>query len=176
VSEGNLSGTEGDVKEWNVEEDGDEGGLEEDSEVTHGVDHKLLRKGKVSGLADHQIGPLDAHDGDEVSGLGILEGFGSVADWPSISDVGELVEFWESSWLIRVPSALSPGFWLSDGALRVGLVLVGVEKSDIKFTAVGHIPGKSLGFLVEGITLPWVFLSSKNVLKESISVVTVSIS
>ena len=62
VSEWNLSGSEGDVQEWNVQEDGDEGSLEEDSEVTHGVDHELLGEGKVSGLANHKVSPLDAHN------------------------------------------------------------------------------------------------------------------
>jgi hypothetical protein len=176
VGEADLSGTEGDVEEWNVEKEGDEGGLEEESEVTHGVHHKLLGEGQVSGLADHQIGPLDDDDGDEVTGLSILEGFGGVADWISVGNVGELVEFWESSWLERVPSALGPGIWLSDGALRVSFILVGVEQSDIEFGVVGHIPCKSSGVIHEVIRLPWVLLSSENVVKESIGVVTVTIS
>lgn len=65
--EWNLSGSESQVENWNVKENGDKGGLEEDSEVTHGVNQTLLRDGEVSGLADHQVSPLDSDDGDEVS-------------------------------------------------------------------------------------------------------------
>ena len=75
VGEWNWSGTKGNVQEWNVQEDGDEGGFEEESEVTEVVDHTLLGEGEVSGLADHEISPLDADDRDEVTGLGHLEGF-----------------------------------------------------------------------------------------------------
>ena len=74
VGEWNWSGTKGDVQEWNVQEDGDEGSFEEESEVTEVVDHTLLGEGEVSGLADHEISPLDADDGYEVTGLGHLEG------------------------------------------------------------------------------------------------------
>lgn len=115
MSEWNLSGSKGHVQEWNVKEDGDEGGLEEDSEVAHGVDHKLLGEGKVSGLADHKVRPLDAHDGDEISGLGILKSFGGIADWVVINDVGELVEVWvASSIFFRIPSAFGPLIPVSD--------------------------------------------------------------
>jgi len=115
VGEWNLSGSQGDVQEWHVEEDGDEGGLEENSEVTHGVDHKLLGEGKVSGLADHKVGPLDAHDGDEVTGLGVLESFGGVADWMVVNDMGELVEIWVASCrFFWIPSAFGPLIPFSD--------------------------------------------------------------
>ena len=67
VGEWNWSGTKGDVQEWNVQKDGDEGGLEEESEVTEVVDHELLGEGKVSSLANHKISPLDAHNRDEIS-------------------------------------------------------------------------------------------------------------
>jgi len=113
VSEWNLSGSQSRVEEWNVEEDGDEGGLEEKAEVTHLVDHKLLGEGKVSGLADHEISPLDAHNRDEVAGLSVLQGLSGVADWPVVSDVRILVELWEAVF-INGPSAASPGFWFSD--------------------------------------------------------------
>ena len=113
VSEWNLSGSESNVEEWNVEEQGDEGSLEEEAEVTELVDHKLLGEGQVSGLADHEISPLDAHNRDEVAGLSILQGLSGVADWPSLGDVGVLVEFWEAS-SINWPSALSPVLWVSD--------------------------------------------------------------
>ena len=81
VGEWNLSGSEGDVEEWYVKEDGNEGGLGEKSEVTEGVGHTLLSEGEISGLADHQISPLDANDRDEVTGLSELKSFGGVANW-----------------------------------------------------------------------------------------------
>jgi hypothetical protein len=42
VWECNHSGTKGDVELWNVAEDSDEGGFEEETEVTECVDHALL--------------------------------------------------------------------------------------------------------------------------------------
>lgn len=115
VSRRDLPGAEADVQGGDVEEDGDEGGLEENSEVTHGVDHKLLGEGKVSGLADHKVGPLDAHDGDEVTGLGVLESFGGVADWMVVNDMGELVEIWVASCrFFWIPSAFGPLIPFSD--------------------------------------------------------------
>jgi len=87
-----LSGTKSNVQEWNIEEDGDESSLEEESEVTKVVDHELLGKGEVSGLADHKIGPLDAHNRDEISGLSILKSFDGVANWPVFGVVRVLVE------------------------------------------------------------------------------------
>jgi hypothetical protein len=44
VGEWDLSGTESVVEEWDVEEDGDEGSLGEETEVTKHVDHTLLGK------------------------------------------------------------------------------------------------------------------------------------
>jgi hypothetical protein len=44
VWEGNHSGTKSNVEWWNVQEDGDKGGFEEETEVTEVVDHALLRK------------------------------------------------------------------------------------------------------------------------------------
>ena len=67
MSEWNLSGTKCDVQEWNVQQDGDKCGLEEDSKVTEVVDHTLLGKREVSGLADHEISPLDANNRYEIS-------------------------------------------------------------------------------------------------------------
>jgi len=120
VGEWNWSGTKGDVQEWNVQEDGDEGGLEEESEVTEVVDHTLLGEGEVSGLADHEISPLDADDRYEVTGLGHLEGFGGIADWSILGDVGVHEEAWnggvlDSDWWV---SALSPGGWGSDWGIE----------------------------------------------------------
>ena len=50
-----------------VQEDGDKGSFEEETKVAEVVDHTLLRDGEVSGLADHEISPLDANDGDEIA-------------------------------------------------------------------------------------------------------------
>jgi len=81
VDEWNLSSSQSGVEEWHVKEDGNEGSLEEKSEVAERVDHSLLREGQVSGLADHQVSPLHANDGHEVAGLSELEGLSRVADW-----------------------------------------------------------------------------------------------
>lgn len=65
--EWDLSGSESQVQDWDVKKDCDKGGLEEDSEVTHCVNHTLLGEREVSSLADHQVSPLHGNDGDEVS-------------------------------------------------------------------------------------------------------------
>jgi hypothetical protein len=54
----------------------------------------LLGEGEVSSLADHQVSPLDANDGDQVAGLGELEGLGGVANGV-VGDDGVSVEPWE---------------------------------------------------------------------------------
>lgn len=114
VREWDLSGTEGNVEWWDIQQEGDECGFEEKSEVSEFVDHKLLGEGKVSGLADHQIGPLDAHNGDKVTGLSVFKSLGGVADWVVVGNVRESVEIWEAFFFSWVPSAVSPGNWLSD--------------------------------------------------------------
>ena len=81
VREWNLSCTEGNVEEWDVKEDSNESSLGEKSKVTERVGHTLLSEGEISGLADHQISPLDANDRDEVTGLSELKSFGGVANW-----------------------------------------------------------------------------------------------
>jgi hypothetical protein len=95
VSESDLSSLEDIVAERNVTEDGDEGSFEEKTEVTELVDHTLLGEGEVSGLADHEISPLDADDRYEVTRLGHLEGFRGIADWSILGDVGEHEEAWD---------------------------------------------------------------------------------
>jgi len=81
VREWDLSGSEGNVKEWDIKEDGNKGGLREESEVTETVAHTLLSEGEVSSLADHQISPLDANDRYEVTRLSEFKSFSGVADW-----------------------------------------------------------------------------------------------
>lgn len=44
VRERNLSGSQANVKRWNIAENGDKSGLEEETKVTELVDHTLLRK------------------------------------------------------------------------------------------------------------------------------------
>merc|ERR1719498_890594 len=121
VWEWNLSGSEGNVQLWGVAEDGNKSGLEEESEVSEVVDHALLGEGEVSGLADHQVSPLDADDGAEITGLSELEGLSGVADWPVVAGVGVSVEVWIVV-VIWIPSALGVVGWVSE---------VGVEESNI---------------------------------------------
>jgi len=108
VGEGDLSGSEGNVQEWHVQKDGDEGGFEEESEVSELVDHSLLRERQVSSFADHQVGPLHAHDGDEVSSLGEFKSFGTVANL-RFRYVGDFVEV-GSIIILWVPSAFGISF------------------------------------------------------------------
>jgi hypothetical protein len=107
VRERDLAGSEHDVDEWHVGEDGNEGSLEEETEVGVLVDHALLGKGEVSGLTDEQVSPLHADDGHEVSALGVPETFDGVADLSAVH-VRRGVEAHELVW---GPSALGPGFW-----------------------------------------------------------------
>jgi hypothetical protein len=80
MGEGDLTGSEGSVEPRDVTEDGDKGSLEEETEVGASVDHALLGDGEGAGLADHEIGPLHAHDGDEVTSLGVSKSLSGVAD------------------------------------------------------------------------------------------------
>ena len=65
--EWNLSSSKSNVQWSQVAKTSNESSFEEESEVTEGVYHSLLGKRQVSGLADHQISPLDANDGAQVS-------------------------------------------------------------------------------------------------------------
>jgi len=140
VDEWDLSGSEGDVKEWNVKEDGNEEGLREESEVSEGVNHTLLSEGEVSSLADHQISPLDANDGDKVAGLSIFQSLSGVADW-FVSDVGEFVELWKIS-IVRVESANSPVIRASNLFGTLWSLSVGVEESNIELSRFSGIPSE----------------------------------
>jgi len=80
MRESDLAGTERRIQEGNVTEDGDKGSLEEETEVGASIDHTLLGDGEGTGLADHEIGPLHAHNRDEVSSLSVPESLGGVAD------------------------------------------------------------------------------------------------
>jgi len=126
MGERNLSGTEGLVEERSVGEDTDKDSLEDETSVSVVVDHTLLGDGKGSGLADHQIGPLHAHDGDEVTTLGESKSFSSVADLGS-RDNGVFVEVEAFTF---VPSALRPGVGRS----------VNVEETDIDTVVLVTVP------------------------------------
>lgn len=135
--EWDCSGSKSGVHEWNVKEESNKSGLEEDSEVTERVDHTLLGKREVSGLADHQISPLDAHDGYEIAGLSELEGLGGVANWVPFGSLGLSVEPWKGlvSWVV---SALNPSSWIS---------VLSIEHSNINLSVLLFIPSKSEPFI-----------------------------
>jgi len=126
MREGDLSCSEGFVEEGSVKEDGDKDGLEDESRVRVVVDHTLLGDRESSSLADHEIGPLYAHDGDEVTGLGESKSFSSVADLGS-GDDRVLVEVETFTF---VPSAARPGVGSS----------VDVEESDINTVVLVSVP------------------------------------
>jgi len=126
MGESNLSCSEGFVEEGSVEEDGDKNGFEDESSVGVVVDHTLLRDGESSSLADHEIGPLHAHDGDEVASLGESKSFSSVADLGSRDD-RVLVEVETFTF---VPSAFRPGVGRS----------VDVEETDIDTVVLVTVP------------------------------------
>ena len=134
--EWDCSGSKSGVHEWNVKEECNKGGLEENTEVTERVDHTLLGKREVSGLADHQISPLDAHDGYEIAGLSELEGLGGVANWVPFVSNGSSVEPW-NSFIIWSISALNPGIWSS---------FLSIEHSNINLSVLLFVPSKSEPF------------------------------
>ena len=126
MGEGNLSGTERLVDEGQVSEECDKNGLKDESSVSVHVDHTLLGDGESASLADHQIGPLYAHDGDEVTTLGESESFSSVTDLRARNN-GVLVEIKTFTF---VPSASGPGVGGS----------AGVEKTDIDTVVLVTVP------------------------------------
>lgn len=128
---GNWSSSEGSVKWWDVKEEGDESKLEEETEVTHSVDHTLLVKGQVSSLGGDKTGSLDSNDGYEISGLSVFEGFGGVADWPVLRNVG----CGSHEGFVSSESARCPGF--------TSLEWAWVEKSDINLGVSLMVPSKS---------------------------------
>ena len=62
--EWDAAGSEKEIAVIEVAEECDKGGLKEESEVGVVVQHSLLRDGQVTGLANHEIRPLYAHNGD----------------------------------------------------------------------------------------------------------------
>lgn len=147
MSESHLSRLEDVVAAGSVAEEGNEGGLEEEAEVTEMVGHTLLRQREVSSLADHEISPLDAHNGDEVARLSHLKGLGRVANGVAIGHEGSSVEGRDLV-ISGVPSALGPGILTSDGLsgqlIRSLIILFSiserVEESDVNLGVGGLIP------------------------------------
>ena len=68
------------VKEGNVTEDSGKDSLEEETEDHVTIDHTLLRDGKVTSLANKQVGPLHNNNGDEVTTLSVTQGLSGVTD------------------------------------------------------------------------------------------------
>ena len=62
--EGDAAGSEKEIAVVEVAEESDKGSLKEESKVGVVVQHSLLRDGQVTGLANHEIRPLYAHNGD----------------------------------------------------------------------------------------------------------------
>lgn len=168
--ERNLSSSKSNVKEWNVEEDCDKCGLEEESEVTEHVDHTLLGEGKVSGLANHEIGPLDAYNRYEITGLGELQSFGGVTNWV-FTDISCFVETGEGL-VIGIPSAFSPGLRSSVDC---------VEESDINFSVLRLVPSELapvvffLPFQIFLFSGSWVNSSDVGISVESIVVSVIGV-
>ena len=59
MGEWDLSGSESHVEWWDIKEEGNQSELGEETEITHAVDHLLLVKGEVSGLAGDHSGGLN---------------------------------------------------------------------------------------------------------------------
>ena len=64
VWEWDAAGSKKEIAVIEVAEECDKGSLKEESEVGVVVQHSLLRDGQVTGLANHEIRPLYAHNGD----------------------------------------------------------------------------------------------------------------
>lgn len=143
MGERDLSGSEHVVQERNVAKESNQSGLEEQTEVRVLVHHTLLRDRQVSGLANEQVRPLNANNGDKVTSLSISESLGGVANGGA-GDVGVSVE--GESLVGRGPSASRPGVTVS----------FSVEKSEVDSVVSGTIPVKStlvLVILPVGVTL-----------------------
>lgn len=127
---GNWSGSEGSVEWWDIEKEGNESELEEETEVTHAVDHTLLIEGEISGFGGDETGSLDSDDGYEVAGLSILKSLGGVADWVLLGDVRG-----STDGVIGSESAASPGVVIGEWS--------SVEESDIDLGVSLVVPSES---------------------------------
>ena len=68
------------VEDGRVAQRGAEDGFEDQTKVHEVVTHALFKDGQLASLGDHQIGPLDDDNRDEVRGLRVLESGGLVVD------------------------------------------------------------------------------------------------
>lgn len=74
---------------------------------------------------------MDSDNGYEISGLSVFEGFGGVANWPVLRDVGS----GSHEGLVGSKSARSPGFsglewrWVEESDINLGVSLVVPSKS-----------------------------------------------
>lgn len=153
MAEGNWSGSKRGVQEWHVTEDGNESSLEEEREVGSVVNHALLGDGQVSGLADQQVGPLHAHNGDKVTSLGVEEGLERVAN-DVLGHSGVDVEIWDGvTWQ---PSALGPCLDSSVDEEETDIVSVLDVGDPIEGLGIWHltIVGINIG-LADSVTLAW---------------------
>jgi hypothetical protein len=107
MGEGDGAGTKDKVEEGDVREDGNESGLEEETEDHVAIDHTLLGDGKVTGLADEQVAPLHAHNRDEIATLSVAESFSGVTDLGA-GDGGVAIEG-ETLVVGFSPAAAGPG-------------------------------------------------------------------
>lgn len=119
MGERNHSGSETGVDPLEVAEEEAEKSLGEEGLVHVSVDHTLLGDGEVSGLANEKIRPLDAHDGDEVTTLSVVESLNGVADLV-LGDVRVLEEV--RCFTVITPTALRPF-----GGLAVGEVQTDID-------------------------------------------------
>jgi hypothetical protein len=130
---GNWSGSEGSVEWWDIKKEGNESELEEETEVTHAVDHTLLIERKVSSLGGDETGSLDSDDGYEVARLSILKSFSGVADWVLLRDMRG-----RTDGVVSSESAASPGVVVSKWG--------SVEHSDIDFGVSLVVPSEGSEF------------------------------
>ena len=132
VREGNLARSKHHVEEGHVGEDSDQGGFEEERKVGVSIHHALLRDRQVSSFADQQVGPLHAHNRDQVASLSVEQSLSSVADLLSARHVGSVVEFGNVG--LGGPAAGRPGVG------RAG----GVEETDVNGVVFGGDPVEEL--------------------------------
>lgn len=73
--EADVASTEENMERGDVTEEGTKAGFKEETKVQGTVSHTLRCKGFLTGLAAHQISPLDNNNGDEEGTLSMGQGF-----------------------------------------------------------------------------------------------------
>ena len=86
------------------------------------MEHERIKSSKQINLIciSEEKSELGGNEGKGSTGEGHLEGFGGIADWSILGDVGVHEEAWnggvlDSDWWV---SALSPGGWGSDWCIE----------------------------------------------------------